>query len=57
MWDIATKEVKWMSLQGNGTRSVKLLRFSKDDKHIFTVDLHNDHNIHVFDASNGKKVA
>ena len=43
VWNIATKQVVFSSFQGNNTRAVRLLRFSRDGKFIFTVDMSDEH--------------
>lgn len=36
---------------------MRLLKFTRDGKFIFTVDVSNDHSLHIWDVAEGKKVA
>jgi hypothetical protein len=41
---------------GRNTRAVSSLRFSKDGKHFFCTDKHNDSNAYCFEAATGLMV-
>jgi WD40 repeat protein len=54
IWGSENAEIKHKIKLPKGTRSVTTLGFSFDGKYLAACDLHNDHNIHVFNLV-GKK--
>ncbi len=56
VWDIATQQVVFKAQQGTNTRAVRLLRFSADGQFIFTVDLQESNQLHVFSLQSRTKV-
>ena len=49
-------EIKSRATLGRNTRAVSTIRFSKDGKHFFCTDKHNDSNVYCFETDTGKKV-
>jgi len=53
VWDSATGQKKQRFKLDKGARGINAVAFSNDDKYAALVDLHNDHNIYVYDISSG----
>lgn len=53
VWDATTGEKKQKFELKKGARGVSAVAFSRDASLIACVDLHNDHNVHVFDVATG----
>jgi len=49
-------EVKARTKLGRNTRAVSTIRFSKDGKHFFCTDKHNDSNVYCFKTEDASKV-
>lgn len=56
VWDSETMEVVGRTKLGRNTRAVSTIRFSKDGKHFFCSDKHNDSNVYCFATEGCTKV-
>ena len=55
IWDACSGLFKKQIKLPRGTRGVSALAFSLDGKHLAVADLHNDHNVYVFDSATGEQ--
>jgi len=55
VWDSSTAELRHSFKIAKGSRGVSAIGFSKDGRYLALSDLHNDHNMHVFDLQSGGK--
>ena len=56
VWDSDSMEVIARAKLGRNTRAVSTIRFSRDGKYFFCSDKHNDSNVYIFEAAEGKLV-
>ena len=56
IWDSVTAEVKNLMKLPKGSRQVSALGFNKDSTHIAAADLHNDHNVYVYNLADNSMV-
>jgi len=56
VWDAVTGEKKQRFKLSKGARGVNAIALSPDDKYCALVDLHNDHNVYVYDVGSGALV-
>lgn len=57
VWDSDSMEVLATTKLGRNTRAVSSIRFSRDGKHFFCTDKHNDSNVYCFLAATATLVA
>ena len=55
IWDACTGDFQKQIKLPRGTRGVSALGFSIDGAFLAVADLHNDHNVYVFDANTGEQ--
>ena len=56
VWNSETMEVIARTKLGRNTRAVSSIRFSKDGKHFFCTDKHNDSNVYCFNSADAQLV-
>lgn len=56
VWNAVTGEKKQRIKLGKGARGVNAIAMSNDMKYVAFVDLHNDHNVYVYEVESGALV-
>ena len=55
VWDLETLAVVDKIYQGANTVSAHIVRFSANDAHVFSIDQHAKHKLHIYDRKEGVK--